>query len=304
MNLETGLGFLWVVLNGFLEVLLLNRILRHKENRRQKKIRRTVWGSLILLFGIGFVLLSKRIFEYGWLYMLVVSAAGFVILYGQYKETRIMVFSSILALSVIYQLGALLMESCSLFFFQQETASLPFWLRFVARATCTGMCFLVGLFMTRFRIRKLDRGMTGAMGAGALGIISFFYLLFLCLCALLLPQPWEALFQRQLILMLPLILLYLGVSEAATLQIRKKDLRERQELENTIAAQRMQMSLLQDHTFNLSAIRHDYRNVFLTAEQLIAEKRMEEAMELMEVYQKSLEKSLERDNKNMNGMND
>lgn len=93
--------------------------------------------------------------------------------------------------------------------------------------------------------------------------------------------------------MLPVCLLYLSAAAVYGLQGRKTDLQDAQNLEHTMNVQRQKMRMLEEHTFELSAIRHDFRNVFLTAEQLIEEERIDEAEQLLEGYKENLEKALE-----------
>lgn len=293
MNVNLMENLFWTLLNGCACAWLMNRIVLHADDERSRRIRLLVWGLLVSIPGVIYSLLVRDPFRYLWIYILILCLSGSVLLSSVYDDEFVVPFSMTTALVIMGQLGTLLMESVSLLFFHAETAGIPLFWKTAARTTDTALVFLAGLGVSEFRLCKIGLGKRYRLRTETEAIIVFFYLLFLCLHTILLPEPWDSLYQNELLLMLPVCPLYLSAAAAYGLQGRKTDLQDTQNLEHTMNVQRQKMRMLEEHTFELSAIRHDFRNVFLTAEQLIAEERIDEAEQLLEGYQESLKAALE-----------
>lgn len=295
MNINLMENLFWILLTGTMCAWLTNRFILHFRDEKSQKIRCFVWGLLILGLGIPFGLFAPEPFYYLWVYVQLLTVCGALILHPMDSDDLVVCFSVPLVLTMSVQLGALLMESFSLLVFQVHTALLPVFWKTAHRTADTAAVFLFVFVISEIRISKLDLGRRYNVRTETENIIMFFYLLFLCYGSIFLPEPWSPLYQNALGMMFSVCAFYFTVTFIYGLVTHKEGTKKAIQLESLMDIQREQMRLLEEHSFQLSAIRHDCKNIFLTAEQLIAQGDLQEAIVLLEGYQESLELALHPD---------
>lgn len=284
--------FLWVFLNCALAAFCMDRILQTSSERAVRVRQSAVWSLLTLTVSLLCVWLQPQPLFSLWFCMLCLSCLGIVLLSSLYKEEIMMWISTGLVFVIFHQLGTLLMRMTAWTFFGQDVGELPAGWRVFALGMYTLILLGLEFSMARFRMEKLSLGKQYYVRTETETIVGIFYLLYLCACVLLLSAPlddwcWQALGQAA-----PLVIVYFIFSVLYTRREQKKELEEAQHLEGLIARQRQEAYLARERQFELSAIRHDYRNIFLTAEQMLAEERTEETRQLLENYRSRLEQSM------------
>lgn len=284
--------FAWIFLNCALAAFCMDRILQTSPARSVRIRQFAGWLCLILTTTLLCLWLTSQPLYSLWFCMVCLSCLGIALLSFLYKEQIMMWISTGLVFVIFHQLGTLLMRMTAWTFFGQDVGDLPAGWRVFALGLYTIILLGLEFSMARFRMEKLSLGKQYYVRTETETIVGIFYLLFLCACVLLLGTPlddwcWQALGQAA-----PLVIVYFIFSVLYTRREQKKELEEQQHLEGLIARQRQEAYLARERQFELSAIRHDYRNIFLTAEQMLAEERTEETRQLLENYRSRLEQSL------------